>query len=253
MPGASDSRSSTIARTFHSSSSTNRTPYRDRHAPRIHSARCSSPQPSSRRESRPCAGSFPLPGSLRDLRRPHPRRDAPRARDDDREGDATDRGTRQRGLRELEPTRALGDDEGRHTRRRSRTSSATTGSPSASRHRKEGAEEGSRRKYFMQLMQNHAMATSAMKCKQTTDVANVTAFRDGARWDSPARTSPRRTWSTSGSTRRTPMTATTAASTVTTAASTVTTAAMHRHDGGDHSHDEKGKGGDADKKTRDKR
>lgn len=37
------------------------------------------------------------------------------------------------------------------------------------------AEAGSR--YMAQLMGNHAMTTSAMKCKQTTDVANVAAFR----------------------------------------------------------------------------
>lgn len=42
----------------------------------------------------------------------------------------------------------------------------------------EGAEDGSRRKYLTQLMQNHRMATSAMKCKQTTDVENVAAFRE---------------------------------------------------------------------------
>lgn len=33
------------------------------------------------------------------------------------------------------------------------------------------------RRYMTQLMGNHAMTTSAMKCKQTTDVANVAAFR----------------------------------------------------------------------------
>lgn len=33
------------------------------------------------------------------------------------------------------------------------------------------------RKYTMQLMFNHQMTTSAMKCKQTTDAANVAAFR----------------------------------------------------------------------------
>ena len=33
------------------------------------------------------------------------------------------------------------------------------------------------RRYMAQLMGNHAMTTSAMKCKQTTEVANVAALR----------------------------------------------------------------------------
>ncbi len=42
---------------------------------------------------------------------------------------------------------------------------------------KDGMNEKAGGRYMAQLMGNHAMTTAAMKCKQTTDVANVAAFR----------------------------------------------------------------------------